>query len=614
MSHDRFIRTEKFHILPIYGVMPDDLKKSSKDYEKDREDIKHNTRLNLLAKTYGVSGGIAGYIKEFEHNLKPFMQAHGLVHQANLITNKNCFYLTLDARQVSDRLFVSGLPMPDKIFTGYNFDYFPYQHGYADFNLPQSPFRLPFYECELAAIYHAEKDPDTMFQFPGRMRSHYEVVMGACMQFLIYESFNFLDDLLIAPTQKCSIIPKKYWVSDYEEERIQDLPTVSNAADQFFRRLIDKSEHGWVSVIPYNDNLIFLKGEGGVYDFVLRNMRTKTFSHQLYAPYLKRSEVPRAMNTLYNFRRWHYFSYNGWAEMDQHRAETYFYAQGRTADTHPEIDKILEEYFVKKGVYAPKSIAYKGSTIPELDFFPIKAGNTRLMVSNLITIQDLMIFSNKKPEYFEARQLIKTTPIPDHLEPMNSDAPHLPATVTWYDACAYIKWLEDEHGLPFRLLKTDEYLAIRGKNQIEPDQAASEDDIFENGTDDPYQRFIDKFFKENTDTPKKKLITFVNDKGKDLGGYPPYMAEQDFQNLKCIYVREPEYIYHDSGLKFVESDDVGEWLFENPYGKEACCIRSLSLGAVNGGECVQRNTQPASSTGKYKYTKVGFRICYEVKG
>ncbi len=88
------------------------------------------------------------------------------------------------------------------------------------------------------------------------------------------------------------------------------------------------------------------------------------------------------------------------------------------------------------------------------------------------------------------------------------------------------------------------------------------------------------------------------------------MPEERFQSLVCKFAKAPDYITHPEGLLFVDSNDFGEWLYENPYGKNAAAVRSQSLRSVYNLPYIERDHFVATSTGKYKHMKIGFRICY----
>ncbi|NES63602.1 hypothetical protein G3343_22240, partial [Vibrio parahaemolyticus] len=73
-----YIPLEKFHIVPLTGLSPAELKISAKRTSRDREKITHTTKLNAIAKRLGITGGFAAYEKEYNGSLLPFMAKHNL--------------------------------------------------------------------------------------------------------------------------------------------------------------------------------------------------------------------------------------------------------------------------------------------------------------------------------------------------------------------------------------------------------------------------------------------------------------------------------------------------------------------------------------------------------
>ncbi|WP_253820104.1 hypothetical protein [Vibrio campbellii] len=103
-----YIPLEKFHIVPLTGLSPIELKKSAKKKSMDdREKIKLNTKLNALAKRLGVTGGFANYQKEYVDNLCPFMVKHNLRKRKDLLKHTKDsdynLYFPFSHQQVSER-------------------------------------------------------------------------------------------------------------------------------------------------------------------------------------------------------------------------------------------------------------------------------------------------------------------------------------------------------------------------------------------------------------------------------------------------------------------------------------------------------------------------------
>ena len=57
-----YLPLKKFHILPVFGLEPELIKKSVKSVSRDREKISHCTLLNALVQALGFKGGFTGYL------------------------------------------------------------------------------------------------------------------------------------------------------------------------------------------------------------------------------------------------------------------------------------------------------------------------------------------------------------------------------------------------------------------------------------------------------------------------------------------------------------------------------------------------------------------------
>ena len=601
----RYITTEKFHIVPLLGLTPDALKKSAKACDRDREKIGHNTLLNLLAKKLGVAGGFAGYQEEYQSKLVPFMEKHELKQWADLVTPRSKCYpsgvpVSLDVEQLADRFFVSCFPMPDKVFTGYDFDYGArYDDGGWRFNHWPLSYGSAFYN-RLMHLKGALEEPDKLIDISGihgcERKSdsipYAHLVVGGYLSRLS-DCFNLRGDLLVDPVHQSISTPSVYFPLSSSEEEKSRTKEADSLACKLFRREIENQDRGWVDVIQYNEHLVFLKGRDGQYDFVVKGMKKEKFNHQIYAPYLKAFDVPRQMNDLYDFQRWYYFEFHGWREQSTHQAEKHFYKNGGEAGFYPGQTIIWKDYFSHVGMYNYQPAKVTNIVNTPFEFKRVEVNGKRLRVSQLISIDELVKFSNQWPEYFEQRLTIEGQ-LPDSLEPMNSDRGDFPAAVTWFDACAFASYIERSFQLPVRLLKLEEYRAIRQYSPIKIDILGHQPSF-------EYRGF----------PAEKGLFEFLDEDGESYGLHPPYMEESAFQALRCKYIRKLEYIEHKSGLKFVDSNQFCEWLYENPYGSDAVAITSKSLLSVAGLPNPECDLFPASSTGKYKHCKIGFRLCYE---
>ncbi|WHI48968.1 hypothetical protein [Microbulbifer sp. VAAF005] len=593
----RFLPTKKFHILPIKGLTPAELKSSAKAAYRDREKLGHSSLLNFLAKQFGISGGFAGFLHEYETSLKPFMLQHELLRHTDLLTPRkqpkfDIPYLKLSIEQVCGRLFDSGLALPKRLFTGYNFDYRSHyvdpgreflqytdaHGGYHDFDS----------EILLRFVKNAETQPNPL----QNEKPQIDIVVGGLLAHCIQPSFNLMGDLLVYPASDSLTQPEIYWpLKACREDKARRIELIERVG-KLFRSQFEAGDEGWVEVIPYNESLVFLKGTKGEYDFVIPGLRSIPFEHQIYAPYLKRADIPSQMNEEYHFRRWHYFEYRGWRERDAHRAEQFFYSSGGDISCYPGYSGVLSTYMASHKKYTPGKVRHSSSS-SAVKFYRVQLDCKVLYVSDLISIDEITLFSNRNVDYFRYRDSIKECTKPDDLIPMNDDCTLLPAAVTWYDACAYMAHFESVNNLPVRLLKTSEYLTIR--QQCDPDASNYLKTEHPGG-----------YRKSKPDG----LLEFSDRSGLSYGAHPPYMKVERFDKLMCHYAKPLEYIIHPSGLQFVDSDSFGEWLYENPNGNYAAAVRSKSLLSMFGTNHLDHDLFPAYSTGKYKHAKIGFRLCY----
>lgn len=78
---------------------------------------------------------------------------------------------------------------------------------------------------------------------------------------------------------------------------------------------------------PGSDNLIFLKGADGTFDWVVRDQRDKAFTDNPLYPVFKIDELPRVFRTS-RVAAHLYFGKGEWRERLEHEAETRHYAEG----------------------------------------------------------------------------------------------------------------------------------------------------------------------------------------------------------------------------------------------------------------------------------------------
>lgn len=612
-----FIPLEKFHIVPLTGLSPAELKASAKRTSQDREKISHTTKLNAITKRLGVTGGFAAYESEYNGSLLPFMAKHNLRKRKDLLKHTRKgeydFCFPFNHQQVSERLFFFEGPMPQNLFTGHDFDFSGalswhssdlydalredsdwYEIIVGDYHiqravkenidiscLPERQQKLLEMDVtseitlrlvdqsSLPSFFDSVADEDTKHE---RKEKRYKQISVKIVDLILLKNrhhvsafYHLLGNTLTDNPETTSIF-QSYLPKDTPREDVdRDLRT-DKYLQQMLAQRLRENRAGWVKILPYNDNVIFLSDEHGNYDFVIRNQRDKVFSHQIYGEKLKRADIPSCIED-YRFERWHYFEYEGNRDWDSHCSEIYFYQNGGLMQNYPGSQTILREYYEFKEIYKPE---HKTSSARLGGFSKVSINEKEMMVSELITIGDLIGFLEQNPEYRDSRQ-------GDSLAPVNSDRDTtFPASCTFFDVLAYVNWFEKKMKVPVRLLTYPEYKSLRGKNWSQANR--------DQGSD----------------------MMFFNKSGEEYALHPPYMAPKDFDNLHLRFPKSFRRL-EENGLQFVDSDFFCEWLLEGAQ------IRSASLTSFYMDENVLRSKGNKDSTGKYKGLKTGFRLCYELK-
>lgn len=570
-----YLPLKNFHIIPINDLSPESIKSSVKNASLDREKVSHTTLLSACANALNVKGGFAGYKTEYETKLKPFMQEHQLTTLTDLVSPRfagdalPCLSLTY--QDISERFFYSGKFIPKKVFTGYNF----HHDRHFDDGSFIARVDLGITQDISKKIQWANDNPDKEIPVRGNkycnMRSLLDIIIGSEMSFIIQPGFNIIGDQLTIP--KSTNIPE---LCLYQRSP-ENIDSENELLNMFVKRVEDLKD-GWVDVIPYNDNLIFLKGKNGAYSFVFRNQRDKLFQHDSqFKPYLRLSEIPRFVDD-YHFKRWYYFEYEGFRAEDLHKSEDNFYESGGNIGNYPGILELLKSYHHTDYSKTLKSLTSNKELI---NFQRVEIPDrSSLMVSDLISIEDFEKFKRDNTEYFVRRSNPNLSEKNlDRLETANNEVDKmLPVALTGYDVLKYIDWFNSKNDVEVRLLSLDEYRAIT-----------------------PYSTLTIDSENWSSVYSSEKCCIFIDADGNKIHK-PPYMDEENFQSLRMLF-NKPEF-KDENNLRFMDSHFFAEWL------QDFSCIRSNSLTSFSGDQYF-RDKPPFTSTGRYKYIKIGFRLCYE---
>lgn len=563
----KYFPTKEFCSCPLDQLDPKEIKNLySRELKKD--DIQPNRYYNLTAKTFGFQDW-SEYLSAYENDLLPFLKSNGLIHYApdngkNILSSND---ISFTYRQVSDRLFLSNREIPQALFTGYKCQTDYLIHYIPDIIMKEVPDSFfPIQEIPDEYLYQRE----AYFKFLSSTQFDLLIPLLASEFFSLK---NLLGDLFI---KNKSIDEDQFVATLYTENEglIEQNEYIQKA--RAFKNILLKMNKGWIEIIPFNDNLIFLKAEDGTYDFVFKNMREHPFTSP-YGKHIKHRHIPALLNENYDFSRWNYFGFKEqkkklkhvemkllWKERDEHLSEISFYKEHGLKE-YPGSLHILKSYYSELGEYTYKR---RMTTKIMPDFNLIDLGESTLYVSQLITIKE---FS----KFYEADYLQDRSKTLENLESVNIENKGTPVSVIWYDAIAYCQWLAKENDyMPFRLLTKKEF-----------------DLITSTVTGDGSRHNL-----------AEELLFYY--KNKKLPSPPPYMG--DFENVYMKNAKPYQYIEQNS-LKFPTSPIFREWA--NDYNYDLAETFSVK---TKGNPTIDTKYL-ASSTNKYKYRKIGFRVCYEVQ-
>lgn len=587
------IDVPEFWDIALIGLHPEQIRASVSEFRAQRQkageklsqpSLKNSDLLDNVAIALGARSH-KQWLREVLPALKSFFEVHDLRQAADLIDWKDApFGASLSARQIADRLFNSGYELPERLFTGVgNLMFAAKGYGRADLfpvaarlTGEQNFAFLPLCQQLLFATSHHDKIVLRANRITG-WRPETPDYLDMTAQNLVLKSFDFelscfvnlLGDSLIYPIQLQAEL-QLYNANQHETEESLQL-------FKLFRDEIDRTDAGWVDVIPFNHNLVFLRAPDGRFDWVIRDQREAPFSRNDLFPIFRSDELPEALDGKAIQARLHYKK-GIWLDQFIHEAKHHHYNQGGTGQDYPGEDKVVERYLAYTEGYKPTKQPKAGRN---LQFTAHPLDDKCLMVSDLISIADFQAFLDAEWKLLREEKAAMSKRDWPSLPSMNvRDSANLPVCLTWYDAIAYCKYLEKKEGLPVRLLTIDEWQAI----------APSRETIEALG---PIAR--------------AHVVEAVDLEGNLLAP-PTYGIEYitRFKNDLC-------WVRNDQGLEFLSSLTFGEWLGDyqgeapdNVWAPVACTASGIALGRGP----LEREFFEAWYIGKNNHLKVGFRVCY----
>jgi len=580
----KFFFTKEFCCCSLNSLNPSEIKLSYNN-ELKRYDIKRNRYYNIVSKTLGFQDW-SDYTKAYNEKIIPFLELNGLIKYApecnlNILEAEND--LSFSHREIADRLFFDKRAHPKKIFTGYNCKtdnfayYYPFGIDLENVNFNDSTIRIHLEEGLNQLVLQKQILKSQEYnQIIEKYGFEYLIPMDVG-KFSAYH--NLLSDLFVINEN----IEDTYLFCNYmSKEGLIDQTGYRNIAKLLKEHLLTIKK-GWIEVIPFNENLIFLKAEDGTYDFVFKNLRDDKFQSP-YSNHIKHENIPSILNEDYDFKRFLYFGFkekfenlkeivpiNIWKERDEHFAEINFYKTNDSKD-YPGSLNILKNFYIKEGLY---HYSNKTSTKVVDGFNKITLRDKVLCVSELITIKDFFEFYNNEYKKKRSSSL-------DEIFTNNLDNETLPVSVTWYDAIAYCRHLEKKYNIPCRLVSPEEFQELCPSDNRSEEENYSQTDI------------------------KSELAFYLGN--KQLSSPPPPMT--DFDDVIMKYNRKLDLISNDN-INFCTNIIFKEWSNYFNSGYAAALSAATPELEVNHHNR-ELYSHKANLNYKYKYLKIGFRVCYEL--
>lgn len=578
--------------IPIAGLHSEHIKDAVNKFrsarrktgEKSHPSYKIKDLLNNTAVSFGANS-YEHWLHEIEPQLAKFMANHNLSVPANLIDWNNAPPRSaLNARQIADRFFNSRRSLPKRLFTGVGHHMFAARgYGHYDLQVVMSKFgisndfgitsnseKINFARTHRDQIViRANRLDDWTNDAPEYLDMTAQKLVLKAFDFDVSTIFNLLGDSLVQPMEN----PVEVQLYNANEENLNEIREIF----KIFREEIDSSDIGWFDVIPFNDNLVFLKDADGRFDWVVKGQRNEPFSGNDLYPIFSSEEIPKSLGDKSIQAHLHY-NKEIWLEQLKHLAEHHHYDSGGNGHNHPGEKAIVERYLIstKKFTHPKQKRASR-----DYKFTPHAVSNKCLMVSNLVTIDEFLRFYHS--DWAERREEKSKLTSRDwySLPEMNiKDPVDLPVCATWFDAIAYCKYLEEDTGLPIRLLMIDEWREIS-----------------------PSRSTIDALGPK----AKSHSVEAISVEGNVLT--PPTYLPHYYTRYKPDLC----WVNNEQGLRFLSSLTFGEWLGDyrgsvpsNIHAPVACTASGIALGRGP----LERELFEASYVGKNNHLKVGFRVCY----
>lgn len=514
---------DKLVYCPLSSLIPGKIKQ-----EKPHKNIITSTQYDYeVSRILGFTSW-SNYINEFENKLKPFMKENGLINYCKdlEISLIDTYYpFNFKYRDISDRFFLSNKKLPKAIFTGY-------KNTYLKENM-------------------------------SVILAHNAFLFEEDLEIRLDAAVHLIGDLCL---KNIGTTQDTLFFQIYDENGLIIHEESHNNLLKKMKQWLLKQKDGWIEIIPYNENLIFLKARDGLYDFIFKGLRDTKFISP-FEGFLKQEDTPSIINEKYDFQFWLYYGRKNkkeainylWKEKDEHLSEIKFYKKNHSIE-YPGITQILKDYYKDNNLY---SYSVNKAKHYHEKYELIEFEDTKLCISPLISISEFFEFYN---DGYKDRRSDKL----DELYSVNFERPDYPVSVTWYDAVAYCKYLQNKYKKPFRLLTSAEFKVISPNLELNNENELT-------------------YFYKNQEFYEKASV-------------------KDYENL-LLRFKEPLEFITKGKLNFPINSRFKEW--SNEF-RDNNHVNLLSSSKDHYKYEKPWNALSASSTNKYKHLKVGFRVCYEL--
>lgn len=574
------------HAVPITGLAPEEIKAARRRAVQAPEvELKHRRGLDAIVHTLGFRGDFGTYSHEGWPQVQRFLDRHQCGAQRDMFpknggTTAPFFFgssLGPHRRDLADRVFVSGLPRPARVFLGVGIDWRAWD------DLARGPKALHF--------LHAKRSKDPV-------------------EFLIANRFDlawqwgFLDNKLVAG-EVDAIVNKRYHAIPQSKAELDALAAHVLAVARAFRTVFPESGPGWVDVLELegNDELIFLRAQNGSWDLLWRDLRADPPPAIGEAPAqytLHPSDLPASLSGEQDMARRLYVRRHAWNERERHLAEQHFYDVGNAVEQRQMTtgEEVLHRYLLDIGALPARAFAPGRSAAA--GFKEVRVGDRTLLISHLISVGEFRAMLGDEG-YLDRR-----APHSEDWHRANDDAAASdPVGASWNDAQAFCAWKERQLGFQLRLPTAAELRALRPFYSEHYEQLAIHDF--------PWERWPPRPLRGNgpggDDDGRVPVPSAVrwseprfHDPGPDRPEFPDpsglgSSADPDGRR-RWIEDFPPRATWTDSawaehaGLRFIDAWDAYEWAQEQ--------------GFISGR--FWEGPLGPKSWGAYKNAKVGFRL------